>query len=544
MKKYSEICPQSHVPALVFDRPELQYPQRLNAVEAVLEGALRSGWQDRTAFYADGKAILFGDVHRDVHRYAAALREIGVECGDAVILHLPDTFELVAVLLAVQVLGAIAVPTYVQLRAADLIYRANDTDARYVISTSELVQECEAIVSARNGRTEIILTRTVSDRQLTSLQQHLPRDPGPPEYADTHSEDLCLLLYTSGSTSAPKGTCHCHRDMLAIADSYWRNCMAPAPDDVVAGPPSIAFAMGFGLFIYFPLRLGHAAVIEPDKSPQRALELIARHHVTIFIGVTSYYNALIRLIEETGPDISSLRHSLVGGEPLTPAVERHWAAATGLPLEQFIGTTEMLHIFVTASQPDVSPGINTLGKSVPGYDVAVLDPQSFKPVPNGVPGLLAVRGPTGTVYWNKPDQQSKVVINGWNVFQDLVTRGDEDTFQYITRYDDMIVSSGHNISPIQVEDVLMRHDDVAECACVAAPDPTGQRSAIVKAYVVTNGTRNADDVLVNELQNFVKTHAPPYMYPRAISFVPALPKTINGKILRSELRERAAGHSD
>jgi 2-aminobenzoate-CoA ligase len=536
VKKYAQIAPANARPTLLFDRPELQYPERLNAVETVLEGALEAGWGERTAFYCGDSTLSFADVHREVHRMASGLRSLGLQPGDAVILRMPDGFELVAAILAVQALGAVAIPTYVQLRADDLRYRANDADARLLLVSAELLDEAAPL------RDDISIVACPSDQsgRFKDLNSFLPDGEVTAEYADTDADELSLLLYTSGSTGAPKGTCHCHRDMLAIADSYWRNCIAPAPDDVVGGPPSIAFAMGFGLYLYFPLRLGHAAVLEPDKSPQKALELIAKHRITIFVGVVSYYNMLARLIEQTDADISSLRHILTGGEPLSEEAERAWLATTGKPLEQFIGTTEMLHIFATVSRPGAEVASNSLGTAVPGYTIVVVDPETLRPVADGEPGLLCVQGPTGTVYWNKPSQQDATAVDGWNVFQDLVRRDEKGNLSYIARFDEVIVSSGYNISPVQVENVLLQHSAVLECACVPAPDPTGKRSAIVKAYVVVAPEQRPNDTLSVELQEFVKNNAPPYLYPRAIEFISALPKTINGKTLRSELRVRAA----
>jgi 2-aminobenzoate-CoA ligase len=475
-----------------------------------------------------------------VNRRAAALRALGIGVGDVVILRIPDTIDLVTTLLAVQAIGAIAMPTYIQLRADDLIYRADDAGAKLLISTPELLDEALPVVAARAGQTDLIAIPADPDQRCRGFDDYVPEGDVDPDYADTDAEELCLFLYTSGSTGAPKGTTHCHRDMLAICDTYWRYCLAPGPDDVFGGPPSIAFALGFGMYVYFPLRLGHAAILEPDKSPQRALQQIEQYRVTIFAGVVSYYNVLARLIREDGGDISSLVHPMTGGEPLTEEVERLWNEVVGVPLEQFIGTTEMLHCFVTSTRPEELPHTATLGHAVPGYEVAVLDPETFIPLPDGEHGLFAARGPTGTVYWNKPDQQEKVVRNGWNVFQDVVWRDAMGDFHYIARHDEMIISSGYNISPIQVENVLMQHGAVVECACVPAPDPTGKRGTIVKAYVVTAGDREPDDALRVELQDFVKNNAAPYMYPREIAFEDALPKTINGKILRSELRQRAA----
>jgi 2-aminobenzoate-CoA ligase len=540
MRKYADLAPKDASPALTFDLPELQYPARLNAVQTVFEGAREAGWSDRVVYHSGGESFSFDQVSRILNRRAAALRALGIGAGDVVILRIPDTIDLVTTLLAVQAIGAIAMPTYIQLRADDLIYRADDAGAKLLISTPELLDEALPVVAARAGQTDLIAIPADPDQRCRGFDDYVPEGDVDPDYADTDAEELCLFLYTSGSTGAPKGTTHCHRDMLAICDTYWRYCLAPGPDDVFGGPPSIAFALGFGMYVYFPLRLGHAAILEPDKSPQRALQQIEQYRVTIFAGVVSYYNVLARLIREDGGDISSLVHPMTGGEPLTEEVERLWNEVAGVPLEQFIGTTEMLHCFVTSTRPGELPQTATLGHAVPGYEVAVLDPETFIPLPDGEHGLFAARGPTGTVYWNKPDQQEKVVRNGWNVFQDVVWRDAAGDFHYIARHDEMIISSGYNISPIQVENVLMQHGAVVECACVPAPDPTGKRGTIVKAYVVTAGDREPDDALRIELQDFVKNNAAPYMYPREIAFEDALPKTINGKILRSELRQRAA----
>ena len=536
LRKYSDLAPEDARPVLQFDLPEVQYPARLNAVQSVLAGAQDAGWADRPAFYADGETYTFDDVSRLVHRYAAALRALGIGRGDVVILRIPDTIDLVVALLAVQAVAGVAVPTYVQLRTDDLIYRAEDAGASLLLSTPALLDEALPVADARAGLTEVIAIPSDPAARCRGFADFLPDGDVVPEYADTDAEELCLFLYTSGSTGAPKGTCHCHRDMLAICDTYWRYCLAPGPEDVMGGPPSIAFALGFGMFVYFPLRLGHAAVLEPDKSPEKALDLIEKHQVTIFAGVVSYYNLLSRLIDGGGWDISSLAHPMTGGEPLTDETEKVWLETTGVPLEQFIGTTEMLHCFVTSTRAGALPHPMTLGHAVPGYEVAVVDPETFEPVPDGTHGLFATRGPTGTVYWNKPDHQADVVRGGWNIFQDVVWRDTAGDFHYIARHDDMIISAGHNISPVQVEDVLMRHDAVLECACVPALDPSGRRGSVVKAFVVISDGRVADDDLRTELQDFVKANAPPYMYPRVISFEEALPKTINGKILRSELR--------
>ena len=538
IKKYSELCPKEAAPDLIFTLPELQYPTRLNAVRMIFDGARTAGWLDNPAFYSNGETITYAGLADEVHRMASVLKELGVAPDDRVLIRIPDTPALVFAILAVQALGAVAVPTYVQLRANDLIYRVEDAEASLIIADADLLDEVAPVADACPGVRDVLVTPRDPSGRFASYDDLAREADATPDFHDTHAEDLCLLLYTSGSTGEPKGTAHCHRDMLAICDTYWRYCIAPTPADVIAGPPSIAFALGFGMFVYFPLRFGHAAVLQPDKSPETALADIESYGVTIFAGVVSYYNALGRLIRENGGDLSTVRRAMTGGEPLTEETERAWLETTGLPLEQFIGTTEMLHCYVTSTHPTDPPRPSTLGRSVPGYEVAIIDPETHKPVPRGEQGLMAVRGPTGTVYWNKPDRQAETVIDGWSIFQDLAWMDDGGDIHYVARHDDMIISAGYNISPVQVETVLLRHEAVAECACVPAPDPSGRRGHVVKAFIVPADGTTGDDALKSGLQDWFKVNAPPYMYPREIAFLDALPKTINGKILRSELRRR------
>lgn len=212
MNKYRDLCPPDARPALEFDLPQLAYPARLNAVRTVLEGALEADWGERPAFYAAGRTFTFADVRREVHRRGAALRSLGVSAGDTVILRLPDGFELVAVLLAVQAIGAVAMPTYVQLRADDLVYRADDTDAGFLIVDAALLDEAAPVPQARNGETEVVALPRDAAGRYRAFADSLPAGEVEPAYADTDAEALCLFLYTSGSTGAPKGTCHCHRD--------------------------------------------------------------------------------------------------------------------------------------------------------------------------------------------------------------------------------------------------------------------------------------------------------------------------------------------
>ena len=537
MNKYGELCPAGARPDLRFDLPGLDYPARMNVAEVLLEGAIDAGWSGRTAYFHRDETIDYRALRAAVHRHAAALRALGVAPGDRVVVRIADTPVLVYVLLAAHAIGAVPIPTYVQLRADDLAYRIEDSGARFAVASAGLLDEMEAAVAATPGVTLAVADGEAGGR-FPSLGALLPAAPPRADYHDSNAEDLTLILYTSGSTGRPKGTCHCHRDLIAAADSYWKHCVGPTENDVIGGPPSVPFALGYGLSVVFPARFGSAAVLEPDKTVEASLAAIERHGVTLFTAVVSYYRLMAAALDRAR--IGSLRRSMTGGEPLLPETESLWREASGMTLEQFIGTTETFHCFVSSSEPGGPARSGTMGRAAPGYEVAVLDPETLAPVADGERGLMAVRGCTGTVYWRNEERQRELVRDGWNVFPDVVTRDAGGYFRYVGRHDDMIVSAGYNISPIEVETALLRHEAVLECACVPAPDPAGVRGAVVKAYVVAAPGYTAGGDLATALQAHVKATAPPYIYPRAIDFLDTLPKTVNGKVLRSELRARAA----
>ena len=538
MKKYSAMAP-GDAPTVFYALPELHYPDRLNAVERLLEDAITRGWGARTAYLHHGRAISYDELRRDVHRTAIALRRIGIVAGDRVLLRLEDGPELVAAVLAVQAIGACVVPTYVQLRTDGLVTRANDCRAVAAIVSASLLDEFVEVPEQCPALVQTIVVPADPTGRLRAMDAIRPQEATEFAYADTDRDDVALILYTSGSSGRPKGTLHNHADLLAICDTYARHCVGLRPDDIVAGPAAIPFALGIGFFIYFPLRFGAAAVLEPDKSPEALVGVLARTGATILVGVSTYYNRLARVIVAGKLAFPALRMTLCGGEPLPAEIERAWRETTGLVLEQFLGTTELLHIVLGIRHGIDRPKPTAIGLPVPGYEVSVRHPETFAPVDIGEPGLLAVRGATGTCYLDRAEAQRETVREGWNVFQDIV-RADADGFiHYIGRHDDMIVSAGHSIAPVEVEQILLTHPDVVECACVAARDRIGERPTVVMAFVVTAPTVLRSDETKQHLQEYFKRCGPPYMYPREIAFVDSLPRTLNGKILRGELREIA-----
>ena len=349
----------------------------------------------------------------------------------------------------------------------------------------------------------------------------------------TAADDTALIAFTSGTTGTPKGTMHFHRDVLAACDCWPRSTLRATPDDVFTGSPPLAFTFGLGGLLLFPLRAGAATLLIERPSPDALLPAIAEHRATVLFTAPTSYRAMAALAGSH--DLSSLRKCVSAGEPLPAATRKLWKEATGIEMIDGIGATEMLHIFISHDEAHARPGAT--GKPVPGYQACVMD-EHGRPLPPGKVGRLAVKGPTGCRYLADPRQRD-YVRDGWNYTGDAYLVDDDGYFVYQARTDDMIVSAGYNIAGPEVEGALMAHPAVAECGVVGAPDD--ERGQVVKAYVVLKPGHAGDAAMVEALQAFVKQAIAPYKYPRAVEFLPSLPRTETGKLQRFRLREMARG---
>ncbi|MCH8617277.1 AMP-binding protein [Sphingomonas sp. SM33] len=512
------------LPEFRFDLPELQYPERLNAAAELLQG----GAPDARAIVNDHGHWTYADLDDFSGRIARLLvEEEGLIPGNRVLLRGPNGYTMFAAWLGVLKAGGVVVATMPLLRPGEIatvIERAQIShavvDSRFIGDFRDAVDQTHFVkhivkYDGDYGRGELE-TRTAS------------HDPLPP--ADTHRDDPALIAFTSGTTGVPKGCVQFHRDVLAPCDTFAKHLIDPKPGDVFMTSAPMAFTFGLGITLMFPLRFGAAAATIEQASPPKMLEAMTKFGVTHLGTAPTAYKAML---SQPGLDnaLKTLRYCVSAGEHLPEATWRAWKERTGIPITDGIGSTEMMHVFVSAAGEDVRAG--STGKAVPGYAAAILD-EGGNALDEGI-GRLAIKGPTGCRYLDD-ERQRNYVENGWNITGDTYRRDADGYYWYLARSDDMIVSSGYNIGAPDVENALLAHPAVAECAVIGVP--CAERGQRVKAFIVLADFAEPSTELAEKLQAFVKDRIAPYKYPREIEFVGELPKTATGKVRRGELRSR------
>jgi 2-aminobenzoate-CoA ligase len=520
--------------------PELDYPDRLNCATELLDRAIDHGWSDRVAFRAPGSAWTYAQLLARANQAAHVLvDDLGLVPGNRVLLRGPNSPMLVALWFAVLKAGGIAVTTVPLNRARELVFIADKARISLALTDARLAADChQAMAHHADGRTRegarvVMYGAPGGERGEPTLEQLMAGKPTAFTNVATAADDVALIAFTSGTTGEGKGTMHFHRDVLAICDCFPVHVLKARGDDVFIGSPPFAFTFGLGGLVLFPMRIGASAVLLEQATPPFLIQGIAEYRATTVFTAPTAYRAMLGMRHQH--DLSSLRRCVSAGEALPLATFNAWLEATGLAIIDGIGATELLHIFISASGHDVRPGAT--GRVVPGYDACVVD-ESLRPVPDGTIGRLAVRGPTGCRYLDNVERQRAYVQDGWNLTGDSYIRDADGYFWYQARTDDMIVSSGYNISGPEVEGVILEHPLVQECGVVGVPDE--ERGQVVKAYVVLKPDAVASVETAKTLQDWVKAQLAPFKYPRAVEFVEALPRTATGKLQRFVLRERGA----
>ncbi|HEY8296936.1 MAG TPA: AMP-binding protein [Candidatus Baltobacteraceae bacterium] len=522
--------PRELWPEFRFDLPELHYPDYVNCATRLIDRHVRAGAGGRRCIVSPTVSWTYDDVLRKANQIARVLTEdLGIVPGNRVLLRAPNTPMMAASWLAVMKAGAVAVTTMPLYRASELRYMIEKARVRVALCDLRLRDELETAAAGVDGFATVYFESNARD----GLESLISAKPGDFENVATAVDDVAIIGFTSGTTGTPKAALHFHRDVLATCDTYGSKVLRAKPDDLFCGSPPLAFTFGLGGLLLFPLDAGAATLLLEKAGPEPLMQAIEQRGVTVVFTAPIAYRAMAELTATY--DSTTLRTCVSAGETLPLPIWEAWRAKTGLEILDGIGSTEMLHIFVGSPRGRIRGGAT--GEAVPGY-IAEIHDDDGKPLPPNAVGRLAVKGPTGCRYLDD-ERQHTYVRDGWNYPGDAYRMDEDGYFWYVARTDDMIISAGYNISGPEVEQALLAHDHVRECAVVAKPDPVHSTS-IVKAYVVLTDGCAPDDAKCEELKGFVRDRIAAFKAPREIEFVAQLPRTETGKVQRYRLRERAA----
>jgi benzoate-CoA ligase family protein len=519
--------------------PEL--PARYNAAETFID-AHRRDRPDRVAIRCQGASVTFGELGARVDRAGSALRDLGISMEERVAILCVDSPAFVSAFFGAIKIGAIPVPTNTVLPARDLLYILTDSRAAAIVVSAPLLPKVLEIRAQAPRLRHVVVTTSGTlpleggaPPGVLSFEQLL--DAAGPEIdpADTTPDDAAFWLYSSGTTGFPKGAVHLQHDMIFCADTYGRHVLGLTPDDRTFTVSPLFHAYGLGNGVFFPFRVGASAVYKPERpNPDLVYSLISRERPTVLFTAPTFYAALLAYPEDGFRyDLSSLKFCVSAGEALPKPLFDAWKRRFGLEILDGIGSTEMLHIFISNIRGRAKGG--TSGTVVPGYGAKIVD-EDGHPVSPGETGDLWVSGDSGfAYYWNKHEKTKRTIRGEWVVTGDRYHQDEDGHFVYEGRSDDMLKVSGMWVSPAEVEAALVAHPAVLECGVVGAKDKDELTKP--KAFVILKQGQQESDALADELKAFVKGRIAPYKYPRWIEFVTELPKTSTGKIQRFKLRE-------
>ena len=529
MKHYDDNFAQDNLPNQdlhpeysFLDLPQFQHPEMLNCVEKLLDIHIYEGRGSTVCIKTFTETWTYQDLFEKANQIAHVLvDDLGLQSGNRVLIRSANNPIMVACWFAILKAGGIVVATMPLLRSKELTTITDCAEISHAFCDSELAEEINLVSSKylkktcfyRNGDLE----KLMQSKPKTFLNYH------------SKSESVAIIGFTSGTTGLPKMTAHYHKDLLNICEAFPNYSLQPTQNDVFAGSPPLGFTFGLGGLVLFPMYFGASTFLIEKPRPDLLLKAIEEHKVSICFTAPTAWRIINTKVKEY--NISSLRKCISAGETLPLKVWQDWFDATGLKIIDGIGATEMLHIFISSNENNMKPGAT--GKPITGYEAKVIDINGIE-VPRNEIGRLAVKGITGCKYLNRIDKQKEYVQNSWNITGDIFRQDDQDYFWFVARGDDMIISSGYNIAAIEVESVLLTHEDIQECAVIGLPDE--ERGMLVCAYIVLNQNIKPTDDMKLTIQHWFKQVAAPYKYQRAIHFVAELPKTETGKIQRFKLK--------
>lgn len=509
---------------------KVDLPDIYNAATTFVDENIRQGRGKKTAIYFQDEKFTYQDLFEKVNQTGNALRDLGLELEQRLLLVLPDSPEFAFAFFGAIKIGAVPIPTNPWMKAKDYEYLLQDSRARILVVHESALPEVETIWDRARSLKHVLVVGRTKGRAL-SFESQIAQASTKLEAEPTTKDDVVMWNYTSGSTGPPKGAVHLQHDMITITDLFAGPVLGMREDDICFSASKLFFSYGLGNSLYFPFRFGASTVLWPERpEPERVLQVIDKYRPTFFFSVPTLYARLLRV--EKKYDLGSLRICLSSGEPLPPALFHQWKEKFGQELLDVVGSTEATHDFLANRPGRAKPGSS--GEVTPAFEAKIVDEEG-REVPVGEVGNLLVKGDANApYYWNKHEQTKKTMLGEWLKTGDTYYRDKEGYYWYCGRSDDMLKVGGMWVSPIEIENTLLEHPSVLEAAVTGQADHDGLIKP--KAYVLLKSEYKAGDALKEELQSLVKSKLAPYKYPRWIEFVDDLPKTVTGKIQRFKLR--------
>ena len=524
---------------MVTTLPPIVIPEQFNAANAFLDRNLAEGRGHQPAIYYQDQTYTYAQIAELADRVGNGLRDLDVEMEQRVALLLLDSPEFAASFFGGMKSGAVPIPINTSLRPADYVYMLNDSRAKVLLTHAEVWQNVRGILPELKYLRHIVVVGLLASGEQENATLHdfarwTERASSQLETAPTSKDDSAFWLYSSGSTGFPKGCVHLHHDMLYCTEYYAKNILNIQPSNITFSAAKLYFAYGLGNNLYFPFGVGASAVHYPGRPlAEDMFKVVQQYRPTIFYGVPTLYASMLALPDaEKRFDFSSVRVCVSAGESLPGEILRRWQDKFHVDILDGIGSTEILHIFISNRPGEIRPG--STGKLVPGYEARITDEQGQNVAQGEIGNLLISGDSIAASYWNKHEKSKSTMHGQWIHTGDKYYQDTDGYFWYAGRSDDMLKVSGQWVSPIEVEAALIAHPAVLESAVVGAMDADDLLKP--RAYVVLNAGYEPSDELASELKAFIKARLVPFKYPRWVEFVAELPKTATGKIQRFKLR--------
>jgi benzoate-CoA ligase family protein len=510
----------------------IEFPERFNMSDYFLYHNVEEGRENKTCLYFKDETHTYGDAVRAANRAGNALRELGADVEDRVLLVLPDCPEFVWTWFGASRIGAVLTMVNPLLPVEDYKYYLAYTRARVAVVHESLLENFS--VAAREAKfLRNVMVVGSEHGDFRSFAETLAGMPAELTPADTHKDDIAIWLFTSGSTGHPKGALHLQHDLPYNTECYAKGVLRLSEDDLTVSVPKLFFGYATGTSLLFPFAVGGATALFSERStPEKMFEVIERFRPTVLTSVPTMINAMLNMSGASARDLSSLRFCLSAGEALPVELYERWLKTFGGEILDGIGSAEMFHIYITNRLGDVKPG--SLGRIVAGYEAQIVDAEG-REVATGEMGTLKVKGDSAALcYWQAHEKSKATFAGDWCMTGDQFHVDEAGYYWYHGRTDDMLKVSGVYVAPVEIESCLLEHEAVLECAVVG--HDAGDGLVKPKAFVVTRAPHNGDARLAQALKEFVKARLALYKYPRWIEFVPSLPKNDRGKIDRKRLK--------